>query len=172
MYQLDDEIAAIKQIQELLRLLQRYNKETVTVPVDGIYSDATAKAVREFQARNQLPVTGAIDAQTYDLLYEQALTADADLAEPLPLYIFPANYVATMGEASDAVRAIQIMLTALTVAYNDFEAIPNTGIYDQTTADAIRKFQMRNHLPVTGDVDKKTWNALIINYNKYRDASQ
>jgi uncharacterized protein YgiM (DUF1202 family) len=35
-----------------------------------------------------------------------------------------------------------------------------TGIYDQTTQNAVREFQRVNGLPVTGTVDAATWNAL------------
>lgn len=172
MYQLDDEKEAVRQIQELLRLLQKYNNETVTVPVDGIYGEATATAVRKFQERHNLPVTGAIDAQTYDVLYEEALVAEEALAVPLPLYIFPNNYLVSAGEESDIVRIIQLMLSTLSIAYNDFGTITNTGIYDQQTLNAIRKFQMRNQLPATGEVNSKTWNTLIVNFNKYRDGNE
>ncbi|MBE9136073.1 peptidoglycan-binding protein, partial [Nodosilinea sp. LEGE 07088] len=35
-----------------------------------------------------------------------------------------------------------------------------TGIYDQTTQNAVREFQRVNGLPVTGTVDAATWQAL------------
>ncbi|MBQ7381375.1 MAG: peptidoglycan-binding protein, partial [Clostridia bacterium] len=38
------------------------------------------------------------------------------------------------------------------------------GIYDEPTANAIREFQMRSLLPMTGKVNKETWDYLVEAY--------
>ena len=48
-YQNDDVKQAIMQIQRFLRLLQINSKETVNVPIDGIYGSSTKEAVKKFQ---------------------------------------------------------------------------------------------------------------------------
>ena len=40
-----------------------------------------------------------------------------------------------------------------------------TGIYDEATRDAVSEVQARYLLPVTGEVDKLTWNALVRLYD-------
>ena len=84
-YQNDETQNAIRHIQELLRTLQIANGEKVTVPIDGIYDTATVEAVRAFQRKNDLPVTGDVDAATYNKLYEQSLAAEFLASDPLPL---------------------------------------------------------------------------------------
>lgn len=166
-YQNDDIRQAIMQIQQFLRTLQIASGETVTVPIDGIYNDVTADAVRRFQEANGLPVTGSVDKATYDLLYEKALEAEFEQSEPLPIYIFPKGQSVSKGETSDFVMLLQIILNALTIAYDDFEPFEINGVFGDTVEDAIRKFQMRNNLPATGIVNKATWNALVTNFNKH-----
>ena len=39
-----------------------------------------------------------------------------------------------------------------------------TGKYDKQTENAVRHFQAKNKLPVTGIVDLDTWNALSAQY--------
>ena len=166
-YQNDEPKNAVRHIQEMLRALQIAAGETVTVPIDGIYGSATAEAVRTFQAQNDFPVTGDVDKATYDALYEKSLEAEFLASEPLPLYIFGNGRSVQKGETSDIVLLLQILLNALTVAYDDFAPLTLNGVFDDTLESAVRRFQMRNFLPATGIVDKATWNALVKNYNKF-----
>lgn len=166
-YQNDEERNAIRHIQELLRSIQIAEGEMATVPIDGIYDAATIEAVRTFQKSNGLPVTGEVDRNTYDALYERALEVEFLASDPLPLYIFQNGTSVQKGENSDFVLLLQILLNALTVAYDDFSLLERTGVFDDRMENAVRRFQMRNNLPATGIVDKATWNALVRNYNKF-----
>ena len=87
-YQNDDRKAVVTHIQELLRSLQIYENKPVSVPVDGIFGSKTTDAVRQFQLENGLSPTGAVDKNTYDLLYEKSLEADIAASDPLPLFLF------------------------------------------------------------------------------------
>ena len=60
-YQNDDVRQAIMQIQQFLRTIQIANGERPTVPIDGIYNEATIAAVRQFQEKSGLPTTGNVD---------------------------------------------------------------------------------------------------------------
>ena len=88
----------------------------------------------------------------------------------MPLYAFPKGRTLRAGEVSDLVILVQVILNALTDGYDDHPHFKLDGAYTDDIAAAIRRFQMRNGIPPTGDVDKATWNALVCNYNKYRDA--
>ncbi len=166
-YQNDDVRQAIMQIQQFLRELEISGDGNVTVPVDGIYREATAEAVRKFQRENSLPVTGRVDKATYDLLYEKALEVEFEQSEPLPLYIFSNGQSVARGEKSDFVMLLQIILNALTIAYDDFSPLEINGNFGEEMENAVRLFQMRNNIPASGIVDKRTWNMLVQNFNKY-----
>lgn len=170
-YQNDDRHAAVRHIQELLRAIQISEGTQVTVPIDGIYSSATAEAVRNFQEKNGLPITGSVDKNTYDLLYERALAAEFEQSDPLPLYLLKRGQSVKKGEKSDFVMILQAMLNVLTVAYDDFAPLPLNGVFDEPMENAVRRLQIRNMLPPSGIIDKATWNALVRNYNKHIQAS-
>ena len=55
----------IRSLQSMLRLLQRHAGKPTTVVPDGIFGPETARAVREFQQQNGLPVTGELDRRTW-----------------------------------------------------------------------------------------------------------
>ena len=59
----------IRSLQSMLRLLQRHAGKPTTVVPDGIFGPETARAVREFQQQNGLPVTGAADLACNCILY-------------------------------------------------------------------------------------------------------
>jgi peptidoglycan hydrolase-like protein with peptidoglycan-binding domain len=54
----------------------------------------------------------------------------------------------------------------LELNYDGLVLVPQTGIYDALTAEAVRGFQQRHQLPETGEVDRATWDALANTYNR------
>ncbi len=170
-YQNDDRTAVVRHIQELLRTLQINSGMQVTVPVDGLFRESTRLAVIEFQRENGLNPTGEVDKATYDLLYELALEAEFEVSEPLPLYLLRNGQNVSRGEKSDFVVIIQALLNTLTVAYDDFEPLTLSGEFDESTENAVRRFQMRNTIEPSGIINKATWNALVRNYNKHIENS-
>ena len=154
MIQANDEQAVIRQLQTMLRSIQIARGDVVTVPVDGIYDTATRDAVEQIQHENGLAVTGKVDLETYNLIYGMALEADFAASEPMPLYAFPKGRTLSAGEVSDLVILVQVILNALTDGYDDHPHFKLDGAYTDDIAAAIRRFQMRNGIPPTGDVDK------------------
>ncbi len=163
MYELNDTRAAISAIQQLLR------NAGYDIKPDGIYGDETYNAVRQFQVFNRLPATGRVDLATFEAL--------ASAAVPEPQFecvlVIPSTLeggVISPGEESAVVVIIQAMLKTLSVIY-DFEDIELTGVYDTDTESAVRDIQRTNRLPITGVLDPETWNALVSEYEKYKDSN-
>ena len=169
MYQAEERSEAIRHIQTYLREIQIAEGKTVTVPIDGIYDSATKRAVEEFQREHGLPQSGEVDRRTFDILYQAYLAAEFENSEPLPLYVFPYDRIVSEGEVSDLVMIIQIILNALHYHYDEIPELQVDGVYAPALAGIVRSFQMKNGLPATGEVDKATWNALIRNFDLYRD---
>ena len=61
---------AIKNLQKYLRRLAASPDRANTIPIDGIFEDATKDALIEFQIRMGLPATGVADKRTWDILYK------------------------------------------------------------------------------------------------------
>ena len=164
----DFERRNIEILQRYLRQLS-YFEELTPVPVDGIYGSETAEAVREFQRRAGLPVTGLVDRETWDAIYLAYLASIAENSPPERVSIFPRipkNYAITEGESWFLIEILQYMLIELSRDYDRFGPLEISGVYDGATVAAVRDFQGRNGLPVTGEVDKATWNAIVNQYNK------
>ena len=61
----------VRHLQYMLAVLAEYIDEIPSVAVDGIFGPRTAEAVRAAQRFFGLPITGAVDAQTWDEIYDQ-----------------------------------------------------------------------------------------------------
>lgn len=165
-YQNNDRRAVVTHLQEMLRAIQIASGKAVTVPVDGIFDTSTAEAVRAFQRQNGLPITGAVDKDTYDLLYERSLEAEFAQSEPLPIYLFKRGRSVKKGEIGDFVLLLKGLLNELTARYDGYAPLPPSNVFDDDTEAAVAELQSRNGLPPTGIVDAATWNAIVRNYNR------
>ena len=165
-FDLSKEENRVRQVQTMLRYLSFALDEPIyTVNVTGKYDKQTENAVRHFQAKNKLPVTGIVDLDTWNALSAQYVRENERRA---PVLLYPigtsADYVTPQGEVSDVVLILQAILNSLRTWY-DYEHIPPSGIYERKTADAVRLFQSANSLPMTGSADRETWQRLAREYN-------
>ena len=164
-----NEQQAIRNLQRYLRQLSYANDKIPTPPIDGIYDTATRDAVRAFQREERLPDTGAVDTATWELIfkrYEESLRRED---APVPLAQFPRispGYALREGDESFLIRLVQYALGELDLIYKGLDDVPQTGVYDAATAEAVRGFQRRHGLPETGEVDRTTWDALATTYNR------
>ena len=143
----------VMELQNYLRTIQRTQYGTTTVPMDGIYGTSTADGVRQFQQREGLPDTGTVDAVTWDAVY--AVYQDAQRQQSPPLTIRGLRQVILQpGDDGDAVMFLNIML-----------GVADT-VYTTATEEAVRVIQAVSFLPVTGNTDKDTWDAITALYNQ------
>lgn len=160
----------IYELQSKLRRIAQVNGDMSVINADGIFGPDTEKAVREFQVIYGLPPTGTVDFNTWNKVMEEYGNAVYQINPGIAIYPFPgSNYKTFLGEKSDIIYIIQILLSAIAVVYDDFETIVPSGTFDQKTSDAVGRFQKFNQLPITGIVDKRTWDALANNYNIFSD---
>ena len=157
---------AVRNLQRYLRRLSLAYGSIPSIPIDGIFESETAKALSEFQRIFGFPVTGRADLATWNALYaeyERLIKADRILSPDLfpPL---PQNYEISEGEPLAATALMQWMLNELTVLYDELPLLSVSGIYDEPTARAVSLFQRGKGLPVTGRVDRQTWNAISEEY--------
>lgn len=164
-----NESEAILQLQRFLRQLSYFDENIGTVPLDGVFDSDTEGAVRAFQAAEGLPQTGKADLVTWERLYAAYLASLLEKSEPHRIAHFPQipeNYTVEVGETQFLVAIIQNALHELSSTYDKLEGVPQSGIYDADTANAVREFQRIHGLPATGAVDRTTWNAIADAYNR------
>ncbi len=162
------ETHAIRNLQRYLRQLAFFNDALPELPIDGVYGAETRLAVELFQQSQGLPVTGLVDRQTWDAVYEAYRISVADASKPISIDVFyrqPVPSYIRMGDAGFAVAAIQYMLNEVLSFYGELLQLETDGSYGSQTSDAVQIFQGYAALPQTGEVDLETWNRLSLLYN-------
>ena len=82
---------AVSTLQYMLAVMGRFIDELPVVAIDGIYGTATEDAVRAFQRWVGLPITGRVDAYTWNALYSQYQGAAEVLRQNGVLFDAPAS---------------------------------------------------------------------------------
>lgn len=155
----------VRSLQTMLRVATQMDKTSPTIIPDGIFGQNTAAAVRDFQKKNRLPVTGVADNATWDKLvaaYEAACIEYAP-ASPLTVIMQPGQVIHA-GEWNYHLFLIQAMLAVLARIHANFPPVPVSGVLDPQTGKSIAYFQEIAGLPATGAVDKTTWQYLANHY--------
>ena len=120
-----------------------------TIRVDGIFGSGTQRAVRWFQSVNGLSVTGKADNATQQLLYSSQAKAASGYS--------PDSYdtLSRSNRYNAAVVPLQRRLKALGYLSGSVD-----GYFGSNTYRAVRSFQSRNGLSVTGIADLGTQQLL------------
>jgi peptidoglycan hydrolase-like protein with peptidoglycan-binding domain len=155
----------VLELQNMLRLISQADGNLPLVNPDGIFGPETEAAVIAFQREAGLPANGIVDFATWNAIFHAYMNASR-MISLRPIQPFPSgSYEIHRAERSDIVFFIQLMLSALAVAIDDFDDIVPTGIYDEKTENAITEFQKKHGIPANGIVDRQTWDALARSYN-------
>lgn len=155
----------IRSLQTMLRVIAEADPSHPSVIPDGIYGKETMAAVSAFQRKHGLPVTGVTDRDTWDAIvavHGPALISVTE-AEPLGIVLNP-NQVIRRGERHPHIYVVQGMLAVLAGIYGSIPEPGYNGILDSSTSDALSSFQMLSALPMTGNLDKRTWKHLALHY--------
>ncbi|MBE6806898.1 MAG: hypothetical protein E7527_02625 [Ruminococcaceae bacterium] len=143
----------VMELQSYLRALEREKTGTTAVPQDGFYGTATTAGVLQFQQSTGLPATGTVDRVTWEALF--AAYEALRRGQAPPLYIRGLRQPTLIpGDQGDAVLFLNIMLGLGDAAYT------------AATQEAVRAVQQSAFLPVTGNTDKATWDAVVRLYNQ------
>lgn len=155
----------VRSLQTMLRVLAENDDRYARVIPDGIYGKQTMAAVSLFQKIHGLPVTGVTDEQTWNAIhaaYEPALI-NVDAAQPIYVVLNPGQVI-RRGQRHPQVALVQAMLRTLSEIYSSVAAPTMTGMLDVPTSDSLATFQELSGLPMTGQLDKRTWKHLALQY--------
>jgi peptidoglycan hydrolase-like protein with peptidoglycan-binding domain len=121
-----------------------------TPPMTGAYDAATTQGVKGFQDKRGFTATGQVDPRTWRRLVKMTRMPSAD---EMFNRAGPALFKA--GDSGPAVREIQARLRQIAWFFGDV----SDRYGDQTTA-AVKGFQGKRMIPVTGAVDRRTLDLL------------
>ena len=137
----------VRELQHRLRQLEWYAGR-----ITGTYAATTTKAVKGFQGKRKIPVTGEVDRRTWSKLV--AMTRTPTRAERHNILVAgPA--LMKPGSRGLAVRGLQARLKQI-----GWYAAAVTGNYGSITTRGVRGFQAKRGIPVTGEVDQRTLDRL------------
>lgn len=157
-------------LQYFLTLLSLYYKSIPEVPITNMFDGATRTSVIEFQKQMGLPTTGIVDPTTWEKIYSSALgilMKSAPQEVYLP-YIRFGGVDLKLGAENPAILILQSMLQYISLTIPSIPYVQNTGIFDETTENAVRAFQKQMNLEQTGIVDETTWNVIVDIYRQQR----
>lgn len=106
--------------------------------IDGLIGSRTKAAIEAFQRDHQMAITGEVSSE---LVTSLRTSTGGDVSRDVTAAIDPA--------ASARVKAVQTALNQ--IGYGPVEV---NGRADESTADAIRRFQLDNGLTITGAADE------------------
>jgi peptidoglycan hydrolase-like protein with peptidoglycan-binding domain len=137
----------VRELQQRLFQLA-WLPETTT----GAYDDATATAVKGFQGKHGLKATGVVDRRTWSRLLSMTERPTHDAMFNV---LHPGTALLGSGDEGTDVRALQARLKQIDWYFGDV-----TGSYDGQTVTAVKGFQAKRAIPVTGVVDQRTLDRL------------
>ena len=137
----------VRELQHRLRQL-----DWLSGDITGRYAATTVAGVEGFQRKRELAATGEVDARTWTSLTSMTrMPTDDEMHNRL----VPGPALMRQGSSGDRVRDVQARLKQVA-----WFSGPVTGRYGPTTASAVRGFQGKRAIPVTGEVDQRTWDRL------------
>ena len=138
-------------LQEALKELEFY-----AGAADGSFGAGTVAAMKAFQKKNGIRQDGVASPEVQKLIFEgKPLNAKGKKVSVSILPNFPVSEF-SFGDKGWQVTELQNELKAL----GYYTAAAPTGVYDNATQSAVKKFQNDHHLTVDGIAGKKTLRLL------------
>ncbi len=180
-----DRSAAVQAMQQYLRQAGARDAEGQEIRADRDYGDCTREAVEQFQLWTGRPITGIADPDTLKALQAQAQFAKrqeaqgidpgqrhvADNLKPAASSLAdiaslrtPQDYDTIQDTAAfeqgRIIATVQSGLVQLGYQHRISQPLNINGVNDEATRQAVTAFQAERHLPVTGQPDVATQQAL------------
>ena len=137
----------VRELQHRLRQLDWYAGN-----ISGTYGSGTVKGVKGFQEKRKLDQTGAVDKTTWTKLTAMTRKPTDD---EMHNRLVPGPAILSQGDSGDRVRDLQARLKQI-----GWFSGSVTGSYGSMTVGAVKGFQDKRAIPVTGEVDQRTLNRL------------
>lgn len=165
MYDITDKRQAVALLQRYLRRLSYATEGMPHPPIDGLFGEDTRAAVLFFQERRGLTPSGAVGLADWQAIREAYLAILRDEAEGS--FFSAASLPLSAGREGTEVFLLQALLAAVAEAYADGVGAPQiNGRFDSETGAAVRTYQRRRLLPVSGIADLLTAEALVSDYRE------
>ena len=134
-------------------------------PVDGIFGEATEKAVRKFQQIFNLTVDGIVGKATWYRMVGlyTGITRLSELdSEGQTIFGRSLEYpdAISLGDEGEKVIILQFFLNVLASVNPFIPSVPASGKFGEETLNSVKAFQQNSRLEVDGVVGQQTWDAI------------
>lgn len=157
---------AVAELQYLIAFIAAFTPTVRPISIDGIFGSNTRGAVEDFQTDAGLPITGVVNEETWNEIYNtylsflDSLPEDYFIATTLPYPGAPLR----IGSRGEYVTALQNYLNRISDVYTAIPKITVDGIYGANTANAVRAYQGIFDLEQTGVTASYTWQSIADTY--------
>ena len=157
MYYIEDKPAAIKEIQAYLRGI---GYDALPVIISGIFDDNTTIAVRDFQDKNSLPVTGKVDYETFVILYDnyKFKTEERRIREKHDSFI---SFPVSVGMSGNEIEYVNDMIIEILDYYGHYHNVRRGRFFTAATEDGVIILQNIFNISPTGKIDEHTYNRML-----------
>ena len=152
-------------IQVALNRISQNYPAIPKIPVDAVFGTATDAAVRAFQSIFSLTVDSIVGRATWYtivMLYTAVLKLGELQSLGQTFYGYSWEYPEQIlpGEQGAKVTHLQYMLSVVSQFNSAVQEPPVSGVFGDTTTQAVTTFQRAYGLPETGTVDRTTWDSI------------
>ncbi len=157
-------------LQFFLNVLSASYPTVPAVNITGYFGPETTDAVIEFQKLMNLPPSGIVNQETWNIMYRTVY--DILLNLPVEQIFIPTirylglNLQEGMGAEYPGNLILEIMLSYISTKVPEIPPVTVDGIFDSDTAAAVTAFQNIYGLEPTGVVNEDTWDMIM---NVYQD---
>ena len=163
-------VPRVQLVQYFLNVLSAYYDSIPAVDINGMLNTQTRNSIREFQKTFGLPLTGAIDSETWKTMYNNIqgiLRVLPPSAIALPALLYPQTEYSE-GMEDPGIYIIQQFLQFISTIIADIPAVTPNGLFGPETTLSIIAFQNTFGLEPTGIIDENTWNRIVDIYRQLR----
>ena len=164
----------VTNVQYLLAYLAQFYNTIPPIAVDGVFGSDTANAVRSLQRTFELPITGTVDYQTWDIMYRTYL----GFLETIPFKYIEGNVLPypgiplRLGSDSDTVLLLQQYINYIAQSIDSIPSVGTTGYFGTQTQSAVIALQNYFGFEPNGTVAAATWDAITGLYSDLYNGSR
>ncbi len=161
----------VRTVQYYLSIIAYFNQTLEPVPLNGVFDSATVAAVERFQQFYGLPVTGVVNAETWNTIsriYRETVASLPQGYEGENAKLYPGFFL-TEGMRNQSVTDLQTYLNFIGQNIAELPEVSVTGYFGEQTEAAVREFQRLFGITVSGSVGPVTWYQIAREYDALRE---
>lgn len=158
---MNEKMKATKELQQMLRDIAKTDSDIVSLIPDGIFGEETEDSVKSFQRKKGFDDTGVVDYELWSVISDEHRKALFLLSNPIRLTdIKNEDFPLKEGDKNSKVEFLNVMLNHLSSKHKNFLPVTPGDYFSSETTAQVKNWQKVISTPVTGEVDKFSWNTL------------